>query len=87
MENPLAGGGGTITAHGHANQPVRGAGQWHKGLWRVAFTRALSPQSDGDVTLSGGQGVNVGFAVWNGAEMDRNGQKSVTIWHRLELEE
>jgi hypothetical protein len=31
--------------------------------------------------------VNVAFAVWNGSQMDRNGQKSVTIWHRLKFEE
>ncbi len=63
-----------------------GAGKWHKGFWRVAFTRELSSGDDDHVTFSSGQPVNIGFAVWNGAQMDRNGQKSVTIWHRLELE-
>jgi DMSO reductase family type II enzyme heme b subunit len=65
---------------------VQGTSNWHKGLWRVAFTRALSGKGDEDVALSAGGSVNVGFAVWNGAQMDRNGQKSVTVWHRLQLE-
>ncbi len=87
VEHLVAGGVGTITAPGHGvGQPVRGAGKWYKGLWRVSFTRELSSGEDGDVSFSSGQAVNVGFAVWNGAQMDRNGQKSVTIWHRLELE-
>ena len=87
VEHLVAGGVGTITTPGDdASHPVRGAGKWYKGLWRVAFTRQLSSGDDTVVTFSGGQTVNVGFAVWNGSQMDRNGQKSVTIWHRLELE-
>ncbi len=86
MENLVAGGVGTITAQGPSGRSIRGAGKWYKGLWRVAFTRQLSSGADGDVTFSSDKPVNVGFAVWNGSQMDRNGQKSVTIWHRLELE-
>ena len=65
---------------------MHGAGKWYKGLWRVAFTRGLSSGEEDHMNFSSGQSVNVGFAVWNGEQMDRNGQKSVTIWHRLELE-
>ncbi len=86
MENLVAGGVGTITAQGPSGRSIRGAGNWYKGFWRVTFTRELSSGDEDHVTFSGGQPVNIGFAVWNGAQMDRNGQKSVTIWHRLELE-
>jgi DMSO reductase family type II enzyme heme b subunit len=87
IEDVVAAGLGTLTSQGQTAQQVRGAGKWYKGLWRVAFTRALSAEDEGDVPLSAGASVNIGFAVWNGAQMDRNGQKSVTIWHNLKLEQ
>ena len=85
VEDVIAGGIGTLTSQGPDAQEVRGAGTWYKGLWRVAFNRPLSTKDEGDVRLSAGDSVNVGFAVWNGSQMDRNGQKSVTIWHNLKL--
>ena len=30
--------------------------------------------------------AQVGLALYDGARMDRNGQKSVTVWHVLEIE-
>jgi DMSO reductase family type II enzyme heme b subunit len=52
----------------------------------VVFVRDLAPGRDGDVEFAPGQTVHVAIAVWDGSAGDRNGQKSVTIWHRLELE-
>ncbi len=86
VEDLNAGGFGTLTSQERNGQGVRGRGHWYKGRWRVVFTRALSSTDDGDVALPAGGSVSVGFAVWNGSQMDRNGQKSVTIWHRLQLE-
>jgi DMSO reductase family type II enzyme heme b subunit len=65
---------------------VQGSGKWYKGRWSVVFSRTLAATDDGDVALSSGGSVNLGFAVWDGAQMDRNGQKSVTIWHQLKLQ-
>ncbi len=87
IEDLNAGGLGTLTSQARNGQQVRGSGKWYKGFWRVTFTRELSAKDDGDVTLSSGGSVSVAFAVWNGSQMDRNGQKSVTIWHRLQLEQ
>ena len=88
-EDLNAEGFGTLTAQqrGDNGQGVQGTGTWYKGRWRVAFTRELSSTDDGDIALSSGGTVNVGFAVWNGSQMDRNGQKSVTVWHHLALED
>lgn len=87
VEDVVAAGLGTLTSQGPGGQDVRGTSQWYKGLWRVSFTRTLSGNGDGDVVLSPGGSVNIGLAVWNGSQMDRNGQKSVTIWHELKLED
>jgi mono/diheme cytochrome c family protein len=87
VEDLNAGGVGTLTSQGRNGQGVRGTGKWYKGRWRVVFTRELYSTDDGDIALSSDGSVNVAFAVWNGSQMDRNGQKSVTIWHRLNFEE
>ena len=86
VEDLNARGFGTLTSQARYGQGVRGAGGWYKGLWRVVFTRALSSKDEADATFSSGKSVNVGFAVWNGSQGDRNGQKQVSIWHELVLE-
>jgi len=51
----------------------------------VVFVRDLECPQRNDVTLAGGSSVSIAFAVWDGSAGDRNGQKSVTIWHRLDI--
>jgi hypothetical protein len=46
----------------------------------------LDSGREGEVRFESGQTVHVALAVWDGNVGDRNGQKSVTIWHRLKLE-
>ena len=31
--------------------------------------------------------IPIGFAVWNGSENDRNGQKMVSTWYQLKLKD
>lgn len=59
-------------------------GVWRDGAWSVVFTRAL--QGAGATPLIPGSRVHCAAAVWDGAAQDRNGQKSVTVWHVLEIE-
>ena len=40
-----------------------------------------------EALLSPGDEALVSFAIWNGAGRDLRGQKSVTLWHVLELGE
>jgi mono/diheme cytochrome c family protein len=85
VENLNAKGFGTLQARAALAQSVRGKGVWSRGAWRVMFVRSLAAPGKGDVEFRPGQNVQVGFAVWDGQAGDRNGQKSVTIWHDLAL--
>jgi cytochrome c len=62
------------------------SGQWQDGHWSVLFTRPLEGGGPGVVPLVPGQSAHLAAAIWDGAAGDRNGQKSVTVWQRLELE-
>ena len=59
---------------------------WHNGGWDVVFQRSLQPRSERELSLQPGSRVSINFAIWNGSIKDLRGQKSVTIWHALELE-
>lgn len=87
VENLHAKGFGTLQSQGLAGQVARGKGVWKDGLWRVSFERPLAAAGKGDVEFRPGRSVRMGCAVWDGQAGDRNGQKSVTIWHDLALAE
>jgi DMSO reductase family type II enzyme heme b subunit len=78
----------TVTFRVPQSQTVRAKGAWSDGRWTVVMTRALSPSSQDDgVALAPGGIASAAFAVWDGSHGDRNGQKSVTVWHDLQLDE
>jgi mono/diheme cytochrome c family protein len=56
------------------------------GYWDVVFVRPLAACCEGELPLQPGRSVFFAAAVWDGSHQDRNGQKSVTVWHVLELE-
>ncbi len=86
VEDLVAGGFGTLTAQPAAGQNVQGYGVWENGRWRVIFSRDLnSPEAD-DVKFSPGQVYSVAFAAWDGANGERNGEKSTSQWVSLQLE-
>ena len=85
VENLNAKGFGTLHSQGMGGQMVRGTGVWKDGEWRVVFVRSLKAQGKGDIEFRPGESVRIGFAVWDGEHRDRDGQKSVTIWHDLAL--
>lgn len=86
VEDLVAGGFGTLTAQPAAGQNVQGFGVWENGRWRVIFSRDLnSPEAD-DVKFSPGQVYSVAFAAWDGANGERNGEKSTSQWVSLQLE-
>ncbi len=59
---------------------------WSDGTWTVTLTRKLEAPSEHDITLVPGETVQVATAIWNGSARDHDSEKSITIWHRLELE-
>ncbi len=81
VEDLNAGGIGTLTSQPPEGQNVGGKGVWSDGQWRVVFIRSLASNDREDARLE--DGVPVAFAVWNGSEGDRNGNKAFSVWYRL----
>ena len=86
VENLNATGLGTITSQPAEYQTVKGHGIWADGKWRVVMVRALRTDNDRDTQLTAGSTVPVAFAIWDGAQGDRDGRKAVTVWQRLVLQ-
>jgi hypothetical protein len=82
VDNLLAGSFGTLTQAD--DQMVDGSGEWRNGSWRVLFARDLD-SGDGYSRFSVNESTNVAFAVWDGAENERNGVKSVSQFLTLTL--
>ncbi|HLE27423.1 MAG TPA: ethylbenzene dehydrogenase-related protein [Anaerolineales bacterium] len=86
VEDLIAGGFGSLTSQPVAGQNVQGYGVWSDGRWRVIFSRDLKSQDADDVNLSTGKVYSLAFAAWDGANGERNGQKSTSQWVSLQLE-
>jgi len=76
---------GTVGPRGGAPSSWSAKGAWKDGYWDVVFSRAMDARIKGEPGLSPGLSAFLAFAVWDGAFNDRNGQKSVSVWHRLEV--
>jgi mono/diheme cytochrome c family protein len=72
-------GQGSLTTALREAQVVQGSGTWDRGIWTLEMRTKMAPE--------GLKGLSIAFAVWDGASNDRNGQKSVSIWHRIDLED
>lgn len=74
---------GTLTPKPAQN--VQGRGVFDNGTWQVVFKRSLNiahPEQDADFNME----KRVAFAVWNGANGDRGGRKSISHdWTALEI--
>jgi hypothetical protein len=86
VEDLVAGGFGTLTAEPEAGQNVQGYGVWENNRWRVVFSRDLVSEEAEDASFQAGQVYSVAFAAWDGANGERNGQKSTSQWVSLQLE-
>jgi cytochrome c oxidase cbb3-type subunit 2 len=93
VEDLNAQGQGTISSQPGLKHDAEGEGRWRPlldsatGEWSVVFLRAIRGSGEDDVAAQPGERVSIAFAVWDGAAGDRNGVKSVTIWHELQLED
>jgi cytochrome c len=81
-EEATARGFGAISPKPLNAQLVSGKGVWRDGRWHVVLSRTLAAESD---IKTDGQ-TRIGFAVWNGSEGDRAGQKAISTWYTLMLE-
>ncbi len=85
VEDLIAGSFGSLTSQPIAGQNVQGHGEYADGKWRVIFVRDLvSPQAE-DARFASGEVVSLAFAAWDGANEERNGQKSTSQWVSLQL--
>ncbi len=82
VDNLLAGSFGTLTAAD--DQMVQGTGDWDGGKWRVVFARDLAVSGDYS-QFSQGEQTNIAFAVWDGAQQERDGIKSVSQFVTLDV--
>jgi DMSO reductase family type II enzyme heme b subunit len=81
-----AGGPSTVTFRLPRSQLVAAHGEWSDRKWSVILRRTLKVEGPADgVTLAPGGRASIAFAVWDGAQRDRDGKKLVTIWQDLEL--
>ncbi|MDP2794887.1 MAG: ethylbenzene dehydrogenase-related protein [Sulfurisoma sp.] len=80
-ENLWADGFGTLTHM--PTQDVKASGRHADGNWRVAFFRAWRSNEPRAAGLRGNRPA--AFAIWNGANAERDGFKAVTLnWQRLQ---
>jgi mono/diheme cytochrome c family protein len=82
-----AGGFGSSTMRPRLSQLVASRGVYQDGRWTVVFRRPLGVPAESGLSLAPGDKLSIAFALWDGAARDRNGQKLVSIWHDLKVEE
>ena len=87
VENVMAIGPQTVTSFPENEQKVMGKGIWDGQKWQVVFVRKLKFDSKQKVNFIKGESIPIAFAIWNGSEKDRNGQKMVSTWYDLELKD
>ena len=66
-------------------QRVEGKGRWNSKEWEVVFLREIGANSNQEIQFNKNDIIPIGFAVWNGNNNDRNGQKAVSTWYQLEF--
>jgi DMSO reductase family type II enzyme heme b subunit len=86
VEDLTAGGFGTLLSQPLEQQNVQGHGVWVDGQWSTIFSRRLSSSESTDISFAMDRIYSVAFAVWDGAQAERNGQKSTSQWVSLRLD-
>jgi mono/diheme cytochrome c family protein len=81
-----AAGFGSLTMRPPISQVVEAKGSWQSNRWTVVLLRALELPPGGGLALQPGDRCSIAFAIWDGAARDRNGQKLVSIWQDLSLD-
>lgn len=85
VEDLIAGSFGSLTSQPADMQNVQGHGEYADGTWRVIFVRERTSTQVDDARFETGQVYSLAFAAWDGANEERNGQKSTSQWVSLQL--
>ncbi|MBI3042540.1 MAG: hypothetical protein HYY78_06910 [Betaproteobacteria bacterium] len=84
VEKLVARGFGTITPVADKQQDGEAIAAWRNGVWMAVLT---IPRAQEKFTFARGQTVPVAFAAWDGAKSERGGEKAVSTWYFLSLEQ
>lgn len=84
VEKLRAEGFGTLTTLGPEGQDATGRGEWKDGVWRVVIS---VPRVQEAFAFAPGITIPVAFAVWDGARRERGGEKAVSTWYFVSLEQ
>ena len=86
VEDLIGGGFSTLTSKRRQGR-VQGRAMWKRGVWQVVMTRSLaSKDEENEARLEPGRLQAIAFAVWNGENQERNGQKAVAPWFQLAID-
>lgn len=86
VEDLIGGGFSTLTTKEKQGR-VQGKATWKDGVWHVLMRRPLSSEEqENEAKLIPGRVQTVSFAVWNGENKERNGQKAVAPWFQLMID-
>jgi DMSO reductase family type II enzyme heme b subunit len=86
VEDLIGGGFSTLTSK-QSQGRIQGKATWKDGVWRVVMRRPLaSTDPENEARLDPGRLQAIAFAVWNGENKERNGQKAVAPWFQLSID-
>lgn len=86
VEDLIGGGFSTLTSKREQGR-VQGQARWHRGVWQVVMTRPMESEGmENEARLEPGRLQAIAFAVWNGENRERNGQKAVAPWFQLAID-
>jgi hypothetical protein len=86
VEDLIGGGFSTLTTKEKQGR-VQGKALWKDGVWHVVMRRPLvGEEQENEAKLIPGRVQTVSFAVWNGENKERNGQKAVAPWFQLSID-
>ena len=84
VEKLLAEGFGTIGSVGLDGQDAVGTGVWEDGGWTVVIS---VPRAQEQFAFEPGRTIPLAFATWDGSKSERGGEKAVSTWYFLTLEQ
>lgn len=66
--------------------PVKARAAWTNGRWEVVLARPLRARSPAERDIKPGQSLPFGVAIWDGANHERAGLKSITsAWNEVHI--
>ncbi|MDP7226613.1 MAG: ethylbenzene dehydrogenase-related protein [SAR202 cluster bacterium] len=84
IEKLNAEGFGTVRPVVSDRQDGLGNGVWNNGIWKTVIS---IPRTQEEFTFERGATVPVAFAGWDGAKKERGGEKAISTWYFLSLEQ